>query len=255
MKIIVLLDWSDDQSEMPAKPGYTQEALDYSRYVMTTFESWRQKQVRPEQYQLVLWHTHFFRRFIPPSLPEGRPLPMDCEANADLKRVEAIVKNYNACEPIVVADPSFEFHDDLVLEPFLEQAMQPDSSIVMADNAWVVGPSMQRHFVEQNADYIDQQYEKDWTEADFCDWVERTTWTFAKTYAKTSPHEYAVLGKPNTELHDLYRATMFILRNGFVQMYYRTPFMAYEVGNRRYWSYFSYGLINRSLEGDLTTYQ
>jgi len=249
MKIIILIDWSDDQSRMPGKPGYTQEALDISRRVMKSFEFWRRKQTRP--YQLVLWHTHFHGCFTPPNVPEGQPLPMDCEAYSETKRIEAIAKNYNASEPIVVADSSFEFTDDLDLEPYIEQAMRPGSNIKIANNAWVLGPHMQQLVGNPNC----ERFEKDWTEADFCEWIERTTWTFAKTYAETSPHEYAVLGKPNTELHDLYMATMFILRNGFVQMYYQTPFMAYETGNRRYWSYMSYDLVNRTLEGDLKTYR
>jgi len=257
MKVIILIDWSDDQSKMPQKPGlleetaYRIETTRRSRRVMKSFEFWRRKQSRP--YQLVLWHTHFPWRFMPPAeIPEGQPYPWDSRTNLFEKQMEAIVKNYDANAPIFLADDSFVFTDNFDLEPFIEQAMQPDSGIVLADNAWVFGPQMQKQLAG-NTNV--ERFEKDWTEADFCDWIDRTTWTFAKSYAETAPHEYAVLGKPNTELLDLYKATMFILRNGFVQMFYQTPFMAYEVNNRRYWSYISYELINRTLEGDLKTYR
>lgn len=253
MKLIILIDWSDNQSKMPQEPGNTKEALYRSRRVMKSFEFWRRKQSCP--YQLVLWHTHFPERFTPPTISDGQPLPMDCCANLFEKQIEAIAKNFSDNEPILLADDSFVFTNDFDLEPFIELAMQTGTGIVHAKNAWILNPTMQRMVGGLDTDPNGERFEKDWTESDFFDWIGRTTWTFAKTYAETSPHEYAVLGKPNTELHDLYMATMFILRHGFVQMYYQTPFMAYEIDNRRYWSYMSYGLINRSLQGDLKTYQ
>jgi len=259
MKIIVLIDWSDDQSRMPQKPGCTVDdrfllpAVRRSQRLMKSYEFWRRKQSR--DYRLVLWHTHFPWRFIPPTVPEGQPYPWDCQANLLEKQVEAIAKNYDSTEPVFLADDSFVFTDDFDLEPFIEQAMQPNSGIVLAGNAWVLNPTMQRLIGGIDADPAGERFEKDWTEADFCEWIDRTTWTFAKTYADKAPHEYAVIGKPNTELIDLYKATMFIMRNGFVQMFYKTPFCAYEVGNRRYWSCLTYELINRTQEGDLKTYK
>ena len=250
MKIIVLFDWSDDQSKMPEKPGCSNESLYRSRRIMKSFEIWRQRQNR--SYQLVLWHMHYPDRFVTPqNLPEGAPLPFDCTANLLEKQAEAIAKNYDPNEPIFIADDSFFFSDDFDMEPLIEQAMRPGSGVVSLNNAWILGPETQRVFCCADT----SRYEKDWTEADFLDWINRTTWTFAKTYADTSPHEYAVLGKPNTELFDLYQATMFILRNGFVQMYYQTPFMAYELAGRRYWTYLSYELVNRTLQDDLKTYR
>jgi len=263
MKIIVLIDWSDDQSKMPEKPD-TMHANDRfmikydprARNLVKSFEFWRRKQSR--DYRLVLWHTHFPWRFQPPTnVPKGQPLPLDCQANLLEKQVEAIAKNYDPDEPVFIADDSFVFTDDLDLEPFIDQAMQPNSGIVLAGNAWVLNPTMQRVIGGIDADPAGERFEKDWTEADFCEWIERETWTFAKTYAETAPHEYAVVSEryPNTTLTDLYKATMFILRNGFVQMFYQTPFFSYEVNNRRYWSCGSYYLINRTPEGDLKTYK
>ena len=250
MKIIVLIDWSDDQSKMPQQPNSQGDATHRSRRVMKSFEFWRRKQSR--RYQLVLWHTHYPWRFT-----EGPAEAWDNRANLFEKQVEAVAKNYSPDEPIFLADDSFVFHDDFDLEPFIEQAMQQNSGIVLANNAWILNPTMQRLIGGIDADPNLDRFEKDWTEADFCEWIERETWTFAKTYAETAPHEYAVVGakNPNTKLIDLYKATMFIMRNGFVQMYYQCPFCAYEVGNRRYWTYISYGLINRTQEGDLKTYQ
>jgi len=253
MKIIILIDWSDNQSRMPEKPGCTQAALIRSRRVMRSFEFWRRKQTRP--YRLVLWHTHFPGRYTPPTDLQSNKPYLDCWVNLMEKQIEAVAKSFNPNEPVVLADDTFGFDDDFDLEPLIEQTMQPDCGVVFANNAWVLNPTMQRLIGNLDADPNCERFEKDWTEADFCDWVGRTTWTFAKTYAEKSPHEYAALGKPDTELSDLYKATMFILRNGFVQMYYQTPFMAYEVNNRRYWSCLSYDLVNRTLEGDLKTYQ
>ena len=218
MKIIILIDWSDDQSQMPQKPGllegaaYRMEATRRSRRVMKSFEYWRRKQSC--SYRLVLWHTHFLWRFMPPQeVPQGEPYPWDCRTNLFEKQLETIAKNFDANEPIFLADDSFVFTDDLDLESLVEQAMRPGSGVILANNAWILNPAIQRQFIGG----IDlEHFEKDWTEADFCDWIDQTTWTFVKSYAETAPHEYAVLGKQNTELEDLYKATMFILRNGYV---------------------------------------
>ena len=260
MKIIVLIDWSDDQSKMPEMPGCLEEApyrtgaTRRSRRVMKSFEFWRRKQGR--ECRLVLWHTHYPWRFMPPTaIPEGQPYPWDSRANLLEKQIESIAKNYDANEPVLLADDSFVFFDSFDLEPFIDQAMQPGTGVVLANNALVLNPTMQRLIGGIDADPNGERFEKDWTEADFCEWIDRTTWTFAKTYAETAPHEYAALSKGNSTLPDLYKATMFIMRNGFVQMYYQTPFFAYVVNNRRYWTYMSYDLVNRTLEGDLKTYQ
>jgi len=87
--------------------------------------------------------------------------------------------------------------------PDIEQAMQPGNGIVLADNAWVLNPTMQRLIGGIDADPTGERFEKDWAEADFCEWIDRTTWTFAKTYADTAPHEYAALSKSNSTLLDL----------------------------------------------------
>lgn len=253
MKIIVLLDWSDDQSKMPERPNCTAEAVQRSRRVMKSFEFWRRKQSR--EYQLVLWHTHFPGGFVPPeNIQDGKELPMDCRANLFEKQIEAVVKNCSPTKPIVLTDASFVFADDFDFTPFVEEAMQSKTGFVQANNLCVFAPAAQLLIVD-TLDPTGNRFEKDWTEADFIDWTQRTTWTFAKTYAETAPHEYAVLGKPNTELANLYKATMFILRNGYVEMFYQTPFMSYTVENRRYWSCGSYDLVNRTLLGDLKTYQ
>ena len=215
---------------------------------MKSFEFWRRKQ--KWDCRLVLWHTYFPWRFV-----EGPADAWDNRTNLFEKQVEAITKNYTPDEPILLADDSFVFHDDLDLEPFIERAMRPGSGTVLANNAWILNPTTQRLLGDIDADPNGERFEKDWNEADFRNWIDRTTWIYAKTYAEKAPHEYAVLGKSDTELCDLYAATMFIMRNGFVQMFYKTPFLAYEVGRRRYWSYISYGLVNRTLEGDLKTYQ
>lgn len=262
MKIIVLIDWSDDQSKMPERPGCTGTepgaATWRSRRVMKSFEFWRRKRCLQDDgrsYRLVLWHTHFPWRFTQPlEVPEGQAYPWDCRANLFEKQVEAVAKNFDPDEPILLADDSFMFTDSLDLEPFIEQAMRPGGGAVLVNNALLLNPATQRMFAGLDANPNAERFEKDWTQEDFRDWINRTTWTFAKTYAEKAPHEYAVLGKPNTELSDLYKATMFILRNGFVQMFYQTPFMSYEIDDRRYWTYMSYDLVNRTLEGDLKTY-
>lgn len=267
MKLIVLVDWADNLTEWPKKTQCTKEGEARFKRIMKYFEAWRLKQRR--EYRLVLWHTHYPGRFLPPTqMPDDGAIPFDGRPNLFGKQLEAIAKNVTPDEPILLADDSFFFADDFDLEPFIEGSKKTPERIIPVGGAWLLSPQMQQFFAArgdsaarseptESAESGDKVAfeDADWTEADFLAWAERTNWIFAETYAKTAPHEYAVRPRSNTTLEELYHATMFILRNGFVQMFYQTPFMAYQVANRRYWSCGGYDLINRTLEGDLKVYK
>lgn len=264
MKIIVMVDWADDQSGKNEWTCSKEGAARFKR-VMKYFEKWRTKQ--SGDYRLVLWHAHYPGRFTPPSelLADGS-MPFDASVNLLEKQIEAVTKNYSSDEPILLADDSIWFGDDFSLEPYIERSKRVGEQIVPANGAMLLSPAAQRAFADLYELFpkTPKNAEKDapitfdgpdWTEEDFVAWSERTNWTFAKTYAETAPHEYAVRPKSNTSAAELYHATMFILRHGFVQMFYQTPFMSYEVANRRYWSCGGYDLVNRTREGDLKAYK
>ena len=155
------------------------------------------------------------------------------------RRPPAAAKYSTPDEPVFFADDSIFFDDALDIEPFIEAAMRPGAGGIPVGRGWLLGPAAQRMIGGLDDSAVSagrKNTHPEWTESDFFTWNERTMWVFAKTYAETAPHEYAVLGKGDTKLEDLYDATMFILRNGFVQMYYNIPFFAYQNGHRRYWS-------------------
>lgn len=66
--------------------------------------------------------------------------------------------------------------------------------------------------------------------------IDKLSWTFAKTYASTSPHEYAVV-KPDHPLRaEVVRFMKHIFQNGEKELYAGRTYHVYRIGGRNYWS-------------------
>jgi len=76
--------------------------------------------------------------------------------------------------------------------------------------------------------------------------IERTPWTFAKTYAKTWPHEYIVQEKVDNEL--FLQLASLIDTNGYVSHFYKMTVTYYDYNGRTYWHMGN--IINRCDEHD-----
>lgn len=63
--------------------------------------------------------------------------------------------------------------------------------------------------------------------------VDLTPWTFAKTYAKTWPHEYIVREKVDAALFDEFAA--FIDQNGYESHFYQAKQIYLDLGSHTYW--------------------
>ena len=75
------------------------------------------------------------------------------------------------------------------------------------------------------------------SEADFRSFVHRFTWTFAKTYAETAPHEYVALNKVGGHNKEAFvKAAQFIRDNGFRAMYYTRDGFYYSLEEHYYWT-------------------
>lgn len=92
------------------------------------------------------------------------------------------------------------------------------------------------------------------TSAEFLEFVDSWKWTFAKTYAKKSPHEYIVCKAYHNRREDFERAVLFIRENGEPEKYFRKEFTVYKVDGHKYWTMgdpmATTWLINRSLYGE-----
>ena len=92
------------------------------------------------------------------------------------------------------------------------------------------------------------------TKEEFIKFVESWDWTFAKTYAKKSPHEYIVCKANHPRRAEFERAWKFIRENGEPEKYFRTTFLVYKVNGHKYWTMnaplSTEYLINRSLFGE-----
>ena len=64
--------------------------------------------------------------------------------------------------------------------------------------------------------------------------VEKYEWIFAKTYAKTAPHEYA-LSKNNGEDKDLERLAEIIEKYGETEYFYGYKGKYFYIDNLKYW--------------------
>ncbi|MCJ7586837.1 MAG: hypothetical protein MUQ00_02910 [Candidatus Aminicenantes bacterium] len=76
--------------------------------------------------------------------------------------------------------------------------------------------------------------------------IERTPWTFAKTYAKTWPHEYIVQEKVDNEL--FLQLANLIDTFGYVSNFYKTTVTYYDYNGHTYWH--MENIINRCDERD-----
>lgn len=75
-----------------------------------------------------------------------------------------------------------------------------------------------------------------YTEDDFRKFVDSFDWTFAKTFAQTSPHEYIIV-KPNHPRRQEYLAALrFLFANGVKEKYYDKSYDRYILDGRKYWS-------------------
>ena len=88
----------------------------------------------------------------------------------------------------------------------------------------------------------------------FKEFVERHKWTFAKSYAHKSPHEYIVLGRVNATKDEFVWAAKFIREYGFWVYYWKKPWKVYHLDGHMYWTMDQdvndTGLINRNSLAD-----
>ncbi len=66
--------------------------------------------------------------------------------------------------------------------------------------------------------------------------IDSADWVFAKTYAKTAPHEYAVR-KKNPHLEDEFvYFVKFIREHGYEEIFWGKPYTRYDVGKWKDWT-------------------
>ncbi|MFC1792717.1 hypothetical protein ACFL3Q_03930 [Planctomycetota bacterium] len=66
--------------------------------------------------------------------------------------------------------------------------------------------------------------------------IDSANWIFAKTYAKTAPHEYAVRGDaPDLEDNFIYFVN-FISMHGYEERFWSKVHTYYNIGEYKYWT-------------------
>ena len=66
--------------------------------------------------------------------------------------------------------------------------------------------------------------------------IDSVDWIFAKTYAKTAPHEYIVREKLGMEQRELFDAfALYIKENGYTKYFYKKPFTYCNIVDKKYW--------------------
>jgi len=92
------------------------------------------------------------------------------------------------------------------------------------------------------------------TKEEFIKFVESWDWTFAKTYAKKSPHEYIVCKANHPRRAEYEKAVQFLRDNGEPEQYFRATFTVYKVNGHKYWTgnkpMSAEWILNRSLKGE-----
>ena len=67
------------------------------------------------------------------------------------------------------------------------------------------------------------------------EFVDSATWTRAKTYEKTSPHEYTVIKVGHPLRNEAVQFMNYIFDNGVEELYFGHPFTVCYFGDRKYW--------------------
>lgn len=77
--------------------------------------------------------------------------------------------------------------------------------------------------------------------------IDGNKWIFAKTYAKTAPHEYVVYDKLNTDMQKEYDwFVKQIEEKGVDEKFYQTTFRYLYVGDMKYWVH-GFGVEDRGI--------
>ena len=66
--------------------------------------------------------------------------------------------------------------------------------------------------------------------------IDSANWVFAKTYAKTAPHEYAVRGKNPFLEEEFVYFVKFIREHGYKERFWSQKYTYYDVGEYKYWT-------------------
>jgi len=69
------------------------------------------------------------------------------------------------------------------------------------------------------------------------EWISKQSWIFAKTYAKTAPHEYIVKGELSSEDQEIFvDFVIYIRENGYTKKFYSKEFSYYDIDGEKYWT-------------------
>ena len=66
--------------------------------------------------------------------------------------------------------------------------------------------------------------------------IDSADWVFAKTYAKTAPHEYAVRDKTPSLEDEFVYFVKFIRKHGYKEKFWSKTHTYYDVGEYKYWT-------------------
>ena len=89
------------------------------------------------------------------------------------------------------------------------------------------------------------------TELQLQDFIDSYEWIFAKTYAKTAPHEYCVCEYGDPKRNEFVEFAKHIKQHGYKDYFWGHPNMYLRIGEWKYWSMDdpveNTNLINRAL--------
>lgn len=66
------------------------------------------------------------------------------------------------------------------------------------------------------------------------DFIAKSRWVFAKTYAKTAPHEYIVRSPHNTK--EFGDAVIYIREHGYKKKFWRKEYTYLDIDGYTYWT-------------------
>jgi len=73
-------------------------------------------------------------------------------------------------------------------------------------------------------------------EANILKFIESVNWIFAKTYAKTAPHEYVVKEHKPELIEEFHSFVDYIRQHGYKQKFWNKEYIYFKVGVYKYWT-------------------
>lgn len=201
--------------------------------------------IEPQIKEQILKALGIFKNVVKKTTDDG---VFQCSARLDRYDYGAHVFSFNNDGRLTIFITSQDYKDTPLANYFrvVAQKMREQNLFEVADpdmqrTVWVVS---NQYSVDDYRKFVaicesvahEQGFLNSYTENDFRKFVDSFDWTFAKTFAQTSPHEYIIIKPDHPRRQEYLNALKFLFGNSVKEKYYNQSYDRYILDGRKYWS-------------------